>query len=75
MCLNVSLTTVDGICICHKKIGEYDNIKCSVCHKKVHIRCNMLNKKDLRLMSDRDIHLFMSDLFKINNSIYRIRKY
>ena len=61
MCLNVTLTTVDDICmICHKKINEYDNnIKCSVCHKKVHTRCNMLNKKDLRLMSDRDIHLFM----------------
>ena len=27
--------------------------------KKVHIRCNMLNKKDLRLMSDWDIRLFM----------------
>ena len=59
MCLNATLTSdeVDDSCICNKKINEYDNdIECSVCHKKVHIRCNMLDKKDLRLLRDSDNH-------------------
>ena len=60
-CATLTTDEVDNSCmLCNKKINEYDNdIECSVCHKKVHIRCNMFDKKDLRLLRDSNNHFFM----------------